>query len=359
MCPCGSNFNVNICCEFDDCRYRNNWNEETNTGNNTTSRIRSNNLVVNRTKIGQAILPTQQVKVHGNFNKNVVALFDNCSQNSFIKEKTAKKLQLKGDKISFILVTTDGNRSKMSGTLYEMEIMDTRGKVHQIQVIGMKELSTRYSGFKIIDIQKRVKKIKTCNGLAEDKLARKSSDIDVLIGSDLASLHPQFVTNIGDLVILKSQFGTGWCVMGHNAEHVRFTSNNMGTRANFAGVEEINFGPSSQPEPETKYHVAATTHQEFSEIVSVDNSPNLMSLTWSYLKSTFTLVIIQLLNLVISNSPDDHDNTEGHEGTSDDFNDDEGDDSEERNDEQKAERILPITSSGRKRNKKKFYQNSS
>ena len=111
--------------------------------------------------------------------------------------------------------------------------------------------------------------------------------------------------------------------------------------------------------------MAATTHQEFSEIVSVDNSPNLMNLTWSYLRSTFALVIIQLLNLATTNRPDDHDNTEGHEGTTDDdHNDDESDDLEERNDEQKtnieAERILPFTSSRRKRkkNQKKFYQNN-
>ena len=271
LCPCGSSYNVYICCNTEDCRRRKNW-DTTNSGNNSIS---ANNVMVNGAKIGQAILPIQQVQVHGSPSRNVVkivTMFDNCSQNSFINEKAAKKLQLKGDKISFILITTDGNRSRMYGTLYELEIVDIHGEVHQIQVIGLKELSTRYSGFKILNINKAISKIEACRGLTEDKLTRMGSEIDVLIGSDLASLHPQSVTNIGDLVILKSQFGTGWCVMGHSVDHVRFTSNDMGTRANFVGVEDINYGPSLQSDPETMCHVAGTTRdQQFLELISTES----------------------------------------------------------------------------------------
>ena len=270
LCPCESGYSIYICCSTEDCRRRKNW-DATNTGN---SSISSNNIMVNGTKIGNAILPIQQVQVHGSPSKNVVkivTMFDNCSQNSFIKEKTAKKLQLKGDKISFILITTDGNRSKMSGMLYELEIVDIAGEVHRIQVIGLKELSTRYSGFKILNINKAIKNIEACKGLTEDKLARMSSEIDVLIGSDLSSLHPQSVANIGELVILKSQFGSGWCVMGHNSNHVKFSSDLVGTKANFVGVENITFGPSMESGAVTKCHVAGTRDQQFLEAISTES----------------------------------------------------------------------------------------
>ena len=383
LCPCNSGFNIHICCTHDDCRYRNNWDDETNTGNNTTSRIRSNNIVVNKTKIGQAILPIQHVKVNGFPDKKVVTLWDNCSQNSFIKEKTAEKLKLKGEKISFILITTDGKRSKMSGTLYELEIVDTTGEISKIQVIGLKELSTRYSGFTIVNIKKSIKKIRAYRGFNENKVSRNNSDIDLLIGSDLASLHPRIVTNIGELVILKSKFGSGWCVMGHNAEHVKFTSNIIGTRANFVGVEEINFRPSPKPEPKTE-----TTDQQ-------PSISNMIKSIWSNITSASasilvipTLVMTFLGNLVLTNEgkPEDHDNidqegnegraddhydikeeenedraedhddNEGHEGTDDRDDEDNNNNSEVKNDDQDVnERILPPTNTRRKRKiNKKF-----
>ena len=62
-CPCGSTFNISICCVTDDCRLRKNWNE---TNNNNTilsnnQKIGSNSVMVNGAKLGQAILPIQNV----------------------------------------------------------------------------------------------------------------------------------------------------------------------------------------------------------------------------------------------------------------------------------------------------------
>ena len=100
----------------------------------SSSASKSNTVTVNGAKIGEAILPIQIVNVENSVKAQV--MFDNCSQNSFILEDFAKQLKLNGTPISFILVTTDGQRTQKSGNLYQIRLKDKENNVHQIDVIG-------------------------------------------------------------------------------------------------------------------------------------------------------------------------------------------------------------------------------
>ena len=261
-CPCGSTFNISICCVTDDCRLRKNWNE---TNNNNTilsnnQKIGSNSVMVNGAKLGQAILPIQNVKVFQS-QFTVKMMFDNCSQNTFILDETAQKLKLDGVKISFTLICTDGSRTKKNGKLYDVKIVDNQSVVHQIQAIGLTHLSTAYSGFKVVNIRRKISNISKCQDLKESMLKRESGAIDILLGSDIASLHPEKVTSIGELVLLKSKFG--WTVMGHSQSHVIFTSKLDGTRANVCGVEELHY--------ETVANIVSTKDIQFLEAISTES----------------------------------------------------------------------------------------
>ena len=262
LCPCGSSFHQYVCCQTADCIQRKNW-KEISTGNNTITAT-SSSLVINGAKLGGAILPIQVISVPDQA-RGLNCMWDNCSQNSFIKERTAKRLQLRGKKISFVLVCTNGSRSNMTGQLYDVPIADTDGNVHEIQAIGIPNLSSTYSGFKVIDIKKKVKNIRICKSLSEEKLNRSSSAIDILIGSDLASLHPEKVVAVGELVILRSKFGSGWTVMGHSRHHVRFTDTYVGTRTNFSGVENL------MMVPEILCNAAGTKDAQFLECISTES----------------------------------------------------------------------------------------
>ena len=49
-----------------------------------------------------------------------------------------------------------------------------------------------------------------CNSVTDVKLARTAGPVDLLVGSDLAHLHPKCVANIGKLSLMISSFVTGW-----------------------------------------------------------------------------------------------------------------------------------------------------
>ena len=78
-----------------------------------------------------------------------------------------------------------------------------------------------------------------CNSVTDKKLQREPGNLDVLIGTDLASLHPKAITNVGQLTLLRSRFGTGWTLMGHSKEHVKMTSKNTGVKVNVCAVERV------------------------------------------------------------------------------------------------------------------------
>ena len=160
-------------------------------------------------------MPIQVVNVENSVKAQV--MFDNCSQNSFILEDFAKQLKLNGTPISFILVTTDGKRTQKSGNLYQIRLKDKENNVHQIDVIGIDQISSKFPGFTVRNISKKLSKSDGLETLTDTKLNRKSGSLDLLIGSDLPSLHPVKVGQVGELSILKSIFGTGFTVMGRVA----------------------------------------------------------------------------------------------------------------------------------------------
>ena len=98
--------------------------------------VYSNRTMVNGLNVGSAILPIQLISSPVAPN-GLQTMFDNCSQNTFLCEKSAKKYQLKGDHVSYILVTTDGEKKNMTGTLYDLELIDRYSNTHQIQTIGI------------------------------------------------------------------------------------------------------------------------------------------------------------------------------------------------------------------------------
>merc|ERR1712079_203609 len=118
---------------------------------------------------------------------------------------------------------------------------------YHIQAIGIPHLSTAYSGFKVIDIKTKLNDYRTFSSLTDEKLSRTSSSLDLLIGSDMAELHPVRAATIGKLVILRSDFGSGWSVMGSSSEHVKFTDNYVGTRTNYCGVEDMRVQAEAAP----------------------------------------------------------------------------------------------------------------
>ena len=175
-------------------------------------------------------LPIQNIPL-ANVNTTVRCMFDNCSQTTFIQNRTAQKLNIKGTPISFVLICTDGSEKPSNGYLYKLNLKDKNGYTHQIEAIGLHKLSTEYPAAKVFGVKKALNHLThISSSLTDEKLSRDGGELDILMGTDLANLHPKTVANINHLVILQSLFGTGWTIMGHNEDHVQFIGEEKGCR---------------------------------------------------------------------------------------------------------------------------------
>ena len=151
----------------------------------------------------------------------------------------ANKLGLKGVPVSYILICTDGSRKKMNGLMYKLKLRDIFGTDHEIEAIGLDKLSSQYSGLTVSNIRSKVDGLSICNSITDDKLAGEEGEHDLLIGTDLAHLHPMGVANIDQLVFMRSLFSTGWTVMGHHRELISLKSKHVGVKVNVCAVERI------------------------------------------------------------------------------------------------------------------------
>ena len=194
--------------------------------------------MVNGVNMGEALLPMQVIKV-SNTEVNIRVMFDNCSQSTFIHTKTAKHLGLNGVAVTYILICTDGSRKKMRGLLHKLKIRDIFGKDHDIEAIGIDKLSSTYAGFRVTNIRDKVDGISICNSITDAKLSRDQGELDLLIGTDLAHLHPKAVAEIDDLILMKSKFSTGWTLMGHHKELIQLLSKHNGVKANVSNVKNV------------------------------------------------------------------------------------------------------------------------
>ena len=220
-CACGSGVSMYVCCKTAECKSRANWPKTNLTKTNLTS-AKSNAVQINGSKLGATLNPILMVKVDKS-PYQVRTMFDNCSQSSFIRDSCARKLKLKGTPVSYVLVCTDGSETKMMGNRYEIVLLDRAKNRHCIEVIGIETISNSYSGARL------VKPIHLPPGsvkrfLSNSDVQRSPGLVDILIGTDLAALHPARYSSIGNLVILRSPFGSGWTLMGHHRDYVLVTS---------------------------------------------------------------------------------------------------------------------------------------
>ena len=106
----------------------------------------------------------------------------------------------------------------MQGLIYKLSLKDMSGEHHELEAIGIEKLSTHYAGAKVVNLMKTLKDVPACKSFTEEKLKRTGGELDLLIGTDLAHLHPKGVAEVGSLSILKSKFSTGWTMMGHSLD---------------------------------------------------------------------------------------------------------------------------------------------
>ena len=160
--------------------------------------------------------PTTRVSLSG--------FFDNGSTCSLILDRVAKKYELLGQNVRVTISTINGEKERHT-KLYVVELVDRDGKVRIVRALGVDNISgpipnVNMDGLKPL-FSDKVQKAWT------NVMDRPTKEIEILVGSEVANIHPEKVEAVDNLIISKSLFGTGWAIHGHHedikGEHVSFS----------------------------------------------------------------------------------------------------------------------------------------
>ena len=142
---------------------------------------------------------------------NIISFFDDGSDCSLILNSAAKRLGLKGEAVVMEITTVTGV-VKTDSHVYIVTILDREGNSHNVKAFGLDKLNGKIEK---VDVD-GVKTLFSQTTQQEwDKIAmRPTGEVELLIGSDNLGLHPTEFEAQGNLKVYKSNFGSGYVIVG-------------------------------------------------------------------------------------------------------------------------------------------------
>ena len=144
----------------------------------------------------------------------VNCFFDDGSNRCLILESTAQRLGLIGEDIVMKLHTVIGDKESHT-KVFSVNLLDVNNEKHTIQAFAVPKIGS---------IQ--VVSADGIKGLFSEKIQqewekvdiRPSGEVELLIGSNYIGLHPYKIEGHSNIQVLKSNFGTGYVLLGtHSA----------------------------------------------------------------------------------------------------------------------------------------------
>ena len=116
----------------------------------------------------------------------LVGFFDDGSNCSVIRTALAEQLGLWGDPVTLELGTVNATII-VNTKLYCVELVDMNGTRHLVRAFGLETLS---GPLPIVSLRMIKGEFSVTVQVNWEKLARPSGEVDLLIGSEMAHLHP-------------------------------------------------------------------------------------------------------------------------------------------------------------------------
>ena len=130
-----------------------------------------------------------------------IGLWDGGSTLSFITFKLAGQLQLRGKPVKLEIVTVGGETKILDSLQYKASLIDQQGKPVEIEVLGIKKISTSISKVNSDELVKLFT-------VDQSKVKRPDGEeIEILIGMQYAAFHPVRRESSGHLLLLQNRFG--------------------------------------------------------------------------------------------------------------------------------------------------------
>ena len=143
----------------------------------------------------------------------IKTFWDDGSTCSLVKDSTAERLQLRGEPVTITIDTINGKVERKTRH-YVVELIDSSGRRILVCAFGVEKISGVITSIDISGVKTlfSMETQQKWSWLAD----RPEGDIELLVGSELAGLHPDTLEKVGDLKVMKSQFGHGLLLTGRH-----------------------------------------------------------------------------------------------------------------------------------------------
>lgn len=210
---CGKNNHHLLLCKYDkqvdDTQHRDGSHEMTNENNNIPSVSGDSNKV---RAVGFSLYAIMEASVLGT-DKTATTFCDDGSDTAYITHSAAQKLNARSIGKYTLDVTTMGNVQTTYKTKeYEISIRTQSGKIRKVVAFGMDKITGPVS-----TLDEKVLK-RLFPNYDVSLLQRKSTSVDLLLGSNYFGLHPKHeIVSVGDnLSVMQGELGV--CLQGAHPE---------------------------------------------------------------------------------------------------------------------------------------------
>ena len=139
---------------------------------------------------------------------------DDGSTCSVVKNSVAKQNGLLGEKVTVTIETFNAATTKET-MLYMVELLDRKGVRRLVRAFGFDNISEPMGNI-VLEGVKHMFSAKIQQQW-EDWGIRPEGSVELLVGSEVAQLHPIAREVVDNLVIKTSEFGTGLVINGGHA----------------------------------------------------------------------------------------------------------------------------------------------
>ena len=166
-------------------------------------------------KVLMVIMSVEMVYGIGGIRKSLTTFFVDGSTFYVVMKSWAEQHSLYGENIVVTLQTV--NRvSRMETKLYAIELLDREGNRNIIKAFGIESITGSPATVEFGDIKQEFSP--EVQKHWDVLTSRPTDEVVLLVGSEVASLHPKFVEASGDLVVKRSVFGGGWVFNGTHSK---------------------------------------------------------------------------------------------------------------------------------------------
>ena len=141
----------------------------------------------------------------------VNCFFDPGSTCSLVLSEFAEKYKLEGRNVTVIIDTVNGEKVRET-KLYVIELMDSKGDRRLVRAFGVEKISGEIPAISFEGIKHKFSQ--DTQEVWEKATRRPKGSVNLLIGAEVASYFPSKLEAVGNLVVLESEFGSGYSIFG-------------------------------------------------------------------------------------------------------------------------------------------------